>query len=196
VENQHDDLKQTEGAQEVHSETLAREEAPEIKKAGSSRGKVLLGVVIGAVVILGGIMVLQRSSSVGHKASADITLVTSDRAEVECVASNDFKGMHCGYSSETKAWPGDEKTMLRPYLTLDRHLYLVPGLFLEPAILNRFQSELPNKPREQLKRFTAHCTITVIGKVAGVRTRFFANSDWSNPEEVEVGTVSDCKIDG
>jgi hypothetical protein len=192
VENQHDDLKQPESAQDMHRETLD----PENKKAGGSRSKVFLVVVIGAAVILGGILVLQRSSPAGHARSADITLVTSDRTGVECVSSNEIKGMHCGYASESKPWPSDEKTMLRPYLTLDRHLYLVPGLFLEPAILNRFQSELPDKPGQQLKRFTAHCTITVIGKVAGVRTRFFANTDWSNPEEVEVGTLSDCKIDG
>ena len=186
MENQQDDSNQTEGALQ----------APETKKAGFSRGKVFLVVVLGAVVILGGTMLLQRGSSGGHTALADITLVTSDRTDVECIGPNEIKGMHCGFSNENKTWPSDEKITLRPYLTLDRHLYLVPGLFLEPAILNRFQSELPNKPHDQLKRFTAHCTIKVIGKMAGVRTRFFANTAWSNPEEVEVGTVSDCKIEG
>ncbi len=79
---------------------------------------------------------------------------------------------------------------------MDRHLYLIPGLFLEPAIAKRFQAEPPNKPREQLKRFTANCQIKVIGKLTGVRTRWLANTAWSNPEDIDVATVSACKVEG
>jgi hypothetical protein len=79
---------------------------------------------------------------------------------------------------------------------VDRHQYLIPGLFLEPAIRDRYQSELPNKPREQLKRFTAHCQIKIIGKLAGVRTHWQVNTAWGNPEDIEVGMVSGCKIEG
>ena len=74
--------------------------------------------------------------------------------------------------------------------------YLIPGLFLEPAIRDRYQSELPNKPREQLKRFTARCQIKVIGKLTGVRTRWLVNTAWSNPEDIDVATASDCKVEG
>jgi hypothetical protein len=85
---------------------------------------------------------------------------------------------------------------LKPFYTLDRRLILVPGLFLERAIRARYESELPDKPRKKLKRFTASCRLRLIGTLAGVRTRWVANGEWTPPEDIEVGTISSCKIDG
>ena len=127
--------------------------------------------------------------------AADITLVTADRAELDCASHQSIQGFHCGFTDETVRWQGDEQYRLQPVYTMDRRLYLVPGLFLEPAIRARYQSESPDKPREQLKRFTADCRLRVIGTLAGVRTRWAANSAWSAPQEIEVGTISDCKIE-
>lgn len=201
MESEHDEPKQAEEAQAAGQETPETKEAPVTSKAGFSRGKVVLGLAVGAVVVLGTYMALRQSPSIlatGSPATAaNFTLVTSDRADVDCVAAKAIQGFHCGFSSETTPWQIEEQTKLKPYYTADRHLYLVPGLFLQPAILSRYQGEVPdNKPREQLKRFTARCQIKVIGKLAGVRTHWLANSAWSNPEEVDVGLVSDCKVEG
>jgi len=122
--------------------------------------------------------------------------VTSDRTDVACVSQKGLQGYYCGFSTEIINWQGDEQNKLAPFYTVDRHQYLIPGLFLEPAIRARYQSEPPNKPREQLKRFTARCQIKIIGKLAGVRTHWVANTAWGNPEDIEVGTVSGCKIEG
>jgi hypothetical protein len=196
VASEHDEPKQTEGAQEAPQVNAA----PDSKTHGVSRGKIFLGLVVVAVVIFAAYFATRRGSlSLGPATPpkpAAITLVTADRTDLDCVAAKGIQGFHCGYSSEITNWQGDEQNKLKPYYTLDRHLYLVPGLFLEPAIAKRYQAELPNKPREQLKRFTANCQIKVIGKLAGVRTHWQANNAWSNPEDIEVGTISDCKIDG
>lgn len=128
--------------------------------------------------------------------SADITLVTSDRTDLDCTSQGSIQGFHCGFTNETARWQGGEQSILQPVYTQDRRLYLVPGLFFEPGIRARFQSELPNLPREQLKRFTADCQLRVIGRLAGVRTRWAATSTWSEPQEIEVGTISNCTIDG
>ena len=93
-------------------------------------------------------------------------------------------------------WHGDEQNKLKPYYTADRHLYLIPGLFLQPAVQERFKKEPPDKPRDLLKRFTAKCNLKIAGKVGGVRVRWLATGTWGNPEEVEVATVIDCKVDG
>ena len=69
-------------------------------------------------------------------------------------------------------------------------------MFSESAIRARYQFESPDKPRDQLKRFTADCQMHVIGTLTGVRTRWAANSTWSEPQEIEVGTISNCRIDG
>lgn len=193
MENEHDEAKQA--AQAAPQETPA----PETARAGSARGKLLVGLAIVAVAIVVTVIAVWRTSSTasGAKATpADITLVTADRTDVDCVSLKGIQGYYCGFTNEIATWQGDEQNKLKPYYTTDRHLYLVPALFLEPAIHARYQSELPNKPREQLKRFTAHCQIKVIGKLAGVRVHWIANTAWSDPQEVEVGLVSDCKIEG
>ena len=196
MENQHDDPKQTEAVQATPDNTAA----PDGQAPGGSRGKIFLGLAVAVIIIVSAYYVTRRSSLVGTAGSsataAAITLVTSDRNDLDCVASGGVESFRCGYSSETATWPGDEQNKLKPYFTLDRHLYLIPGLFLEPAVAKRFQSELPNKPREQLKRFTANCQIKVVGKLKGVRTRWLSSATWSNPEDVDVATVAGCRIEG
>jgi 4-amino-4-deoxy-L-arabinose transferase-like glycosyltransferase len=135
---------------------------------------------------------IYRLKAIGE---AKITLVTADRNDLNCAAKEGIQGFTCGFTSQLVASPGDEQTQLKPFYTVDGRLLLVPGLFLEPAIRARYQSELPNKPRKRLKRFTANCQLRVIGTLASVRTRWSAKGKWTPPEDIEVGTVSKCKID-
>lgn len=194
MESEHEAHNQAE--QEAHE----HEQAAGAKTPGLSRGKIFLGLIIAAIVIFAAYFATRRISpnaaAILRTASADITLVTSDRSDVACVSLKGFQGYYCGFSTEIVNWQGDEQNKLAPYYTVDRHQYLIPGLFLEPAIRARYQSEPPNKPREQLKRFTARCQIKIVGKLAGVRTHWVANTAWGNPEDIEVGTVSGCKIEG
>lgn len=130
-------------------------------------------------------------------AEANITLVTSDRTDLDCAAKEDIRGFACGYTSQLATrQSGDEQNRLQPVYTLDRHLLLVPGLFGQPAIRSRYQSELPDKPREQLKRFNANCDLRIIGTLTNVRTRWLANGDWTAPQEIEVAVLSNCTVDG
>jgi hypothetical protein len=194
VESEHEAHNQAE--QEAHE----HEQAAGAKTPGLSRGKIFLGLIIAAIVIFAAYFATRRISpnaaAILRTTPADITLVTSDRTDVACVSQKGLQGYYFGFSTEIINWQGDEQNKLAPFYTVDRHQYLIPGLFLEPAIRARYQSEPPNKPREQLKRFTARCQIKIIGKLAGVRTHWVANTAWGNPEDIEVGTVSGCKIEG
>jgi hypothetical protein len=167
---------------------------------GASRRRVFIGLGVGAIVIIGAALAMQRSpGSAGTPSgavAADITLITSDRADVDCSAATGIAAYRCGFSDENMPWHGDEQNKLKPYYTADRHLYLIPGLFLQPAVQERFKKEPPDKPRDLLKRFTAKCNLKIAGKVGGVRVRWLATGTWGNPEEVEVATVIDCKVDG
>ena len=168
--------------------------------ANLSRRRVFIGLGVGAVVIIGAALAMQRTpqspATPGSKVAADITLITSDRADVDCSAATGIEAYRCGFSDENMPWHGEEQNKLKPFYTTDRHLYLIPGLFLAPALQERFKAEPPDKPRDLLKRFTAKCNLKVAGKVGGVRVRWLASGTWSNPEEVEVATVVDCKVEG
>lgn len=187
----------TEGSQA--NEGQASSEGGSAQAAPASGKKVFIGLGVGAVVIIGAALAMQKTpqsaSSVGSTVAADITLVTSDRADVECSGASGLETYRCGFTDESTPWNGDEKNKLKPFYTTDRHLYLVPGLFTQSAVQARYNSEPPTKPRDQLKRFTAKCDLKIIGKVAGVRVRWLSTAPWSNPEEIEVGTVVDCKVE-
>jgi hypothetical protein len=191
VEDGHDEPKQTEKKQEAPK--------PEARGASVWRARIAVGLTVFVVVAVASYAVLQWRTSTpaaGSQATVDITLVTADRTDAECVAVNGLDDFHCRLIDENTNWEGEERNLLKPCYTLDRHLYLVPGLFLEPAIRMRYKTEIPKKPRDQLNRFTAHCQIKVVGKLLGVRTHWSANAAWSAPTEAEVGLVSNCTIDG
>jgi hypothetical protein len=38
--------------------------------------------------------------------------------------------------------------------------------------------------------------LKIVGKVGGVRVRWLTTGAWSNPDEVEVATPSNCKVEG
>lgn len=177
----------------------APEKSPEVPNA--SRRRVFIGLGVGAVVIIGAALAMQHTpgdqgAQSGSTVAADITLVTSDRADVDCAAATGIDPYRCAFSDENMPWHGDEKNKLKPFYTTDRHLYLIPGLFLQPALEARFKAEPPDRPRDMLKRFTAKCNLKIAGKVGGVRVRWLSTGAWSNPEEVEVATVIDCKVEG
>jgi hypothetical protein len=184
--------------QAAATETAGAEEAA---PASASRNRVFIGLAVAAVVIVGAALAIQRSpqtpNSVGDTVSADITLITSDRADVDCSAAGAVEPYHCGFTDENMTWKGEEKNKLKPFYTVDRHLYLVPGLFEQSALQERYKSEPPEgKSREALKRFTAKCNLKIVGKMGGVKVRWLSTGTWSNPEEVEVATVIDCKVEG
>lgn len=181
-------------------QVAAEEQSAASGTPNASRRRVFIGLGVGAVVIIGAALAMQRTPGApgaGGTVAADITLITSDRADVDCSAAAGVAAYRCGFSDENMPWHGDEQNKLKPFYTTDRHLYLIPGLFLQTALQERVKSEPPEgKPREQLKRFTAKCNLKVAGKVGGVKVRWQTTGAWSNPEEVEVATVIDCKVEG
>jgi hypothetical protein len=164
---------------------------------------VVIGLLVTAVVVIGGVNVGRRQPPEKDKMIAegtvidgDITLITSDRNDVGCSSDRMVERRRCGFNQDGTAQAGDERDRLQPFMTVDRHLYVIPGLFLDPAIKRRYESEPPQKPREQLKRFTAHCKLTVIGKMTDFKLRWVAAGPWSPPQKAEIATATDCKVDG
>ncbi len=127
---------------------------------------------------------------------ATITLVSTDRSDLQCAASGNVKGFVCGFTADLVAAPRNEGITLQPVYTSEHHLFLVAGLFLDPAIQARFRTEPTDKPREQLKRFSAKCDLRVIGAMPGTRTRWLPHGEWTPAEDAEVALISNCKIDG
>ena len=197
-----------EGAEEEERDEGEEEESEESSSRSekSGRSQLKLWIAIGVGVVIAVLLVLKPGSggpggsqglpAVGSTTTGDLTLVTADRNELECAAANGFQNYHCGFADEKQARQVEERQKLRPFMTVDRQLYLIPGLFLEPAISQRYNSEPPNKPRPELKRFTAKCTIKVVGELDGVKLRWAPEGTWEPAKKFPIANVSDCKIEG
>jgi hypothetical protein len=188
-------------------EEKSDEEGDEREETGSHSGsrRTKLWIAVGFVVAVGLLLVVKQKNkpesgpplaAVGSTITGDLTLVTADRNELECQAAKGFQSFQCGFTDDKQQRQVLENEKLRPFMTVDRQLFLIPGLFLEPAISQRYDSEPPNKPRPELKRFVAKCKITVIGTLDGVKLRWSPTGDWEPAKTFSVANASECTIEG
>jgi len=134
--------------------------------------------------------------SVGENVDADITLLTSDSHDVQCLAETSVSKFYCSYVAQGKAWTGAEVNTIRPYMTVQGQLYLVAGLFQNAALQARVGAEPPGLPREQLNRFTAHCRLEIIGTLHNFRLRWQSNAPFGPPQATaSVARVLDCTVE-
>jgi cobalamin biosynthesis protein CobT len=201
-------LEAAESESEAEESEEGEEEEEEAEESGSDkpgRSQTKLWIAIGIGVVLAVLLVMKRGGnadspggdvSVGSTTSGDLTLVAADRNELECAAQKGVDAYQCGFADENQARSVEEGKKLRPFMTIDRHLYLIPGLFTEKAIDQRYNAEPPSKPRGEQKRFTAKCKIKVVGELDGVKLRWSPTGTWEPPKKVPVATVSDCAIEG
>ena len=192
-----------EAEDEQEEEEEAEEESSSDSKSGRSQTKLWIAIGIGVAIAV--LLVMKRGGSadsptgqveVGSTTSGDLTLVAADRNELDCATDKAVEGYQCGFADENQARNVDESKKLRPYMTIDRHLFLIPGLFLEKSVAQRYNMEGPNKPRPEQKRFTAKCKIKVVGELDNVKLRWSPTGTWEPPKKFPVATVSDCAIEG
>lgn len=191
-----------EEADDEQEDEETEEESGSDSKSGRSQTKLWIAIGIGVAIAV--LLVMQRGGStsspsgqpeVGSTTNGDLTLVAADRNELECAAEKAVDGYQCGFADENQARTVDESKKLRPFMTIDRHLYLIPGLFLEKSVAQRYNTEGP-KPRAEQKRFTAKCKIKVVGELDNAKLRWSPTGSWEPPKKFPVATVSDCAIEG
>lgn len=139
----------------------------------------------------------------GAEIDAPITLVTADRNDLACVHEKEVMGFHCEYQTQEKTWASthegpeanDRKKLLAPYKTIDDITLLIPGLFEDPAIDERYRDEPPGKlSKEKLNRFTAQCKVKLLGEVEPVSVRWWPKQPWQGPQKIWLATASNCQV--
>lgn len=144
-----------------------------------------------------------RRLAAGKTIDVGITLVTSDVRDLSCASDETVGGARCLYDSRgnlrsglpTGDAAGQSDQVLAPYMTTDNVLFLVPGLFAEPAVAKRLAEEPPTVVRGSLKRFTARCQLKLEGQVRDLAVRWTPTAAFApRTEAAWVGRVSNCKI--
>lgn len=138
----------------------------------------------------------------GAVIDAPITLVTADKTDLACAWEQELDGYHCAFKKPDEAWPDldttnaeQRKKMLVPYMTVDDVMFLIPGMFEDPAVDERYRDELPKRrPRDKLERFTAQCKLKLLKEVEDVRVRWNPTAEWQGPSKVWIGEVGSCQV--
>jgi hypothetical protein len=138
----------------------------------------------------------------GAVIDAPVTLVSADKHDLACAWESQLEGHHCEYATADKTWaeahpesnPKDRTHLLAPYKTIDDVMFLIPGLFEDKAVEERYRDEPPQRAgRDKLNRFTAQCKLKLHKEVEGVQVRWNPKGPWQGPHKVWVGTVSNCQ---
>ena len=136
----------------------------------------------------------------GKTVELTITLVTADASGLACANDSKVGAARCAFMGDGSPFPKDEtapKDIIAPYMTADNILFLIPGLWEEPALAKRLVEEPPEKfERDQLRRFNATCKFTAEQKLQNFKVRWQTGAGWGDkPEPATVGRISDCKLE-
>ncbi|MES1207797.1 MAG: hypothetical protein ABUS79_17825, partial [Pseudomonadota bacterium] len=76
----------------------------------------------------------------GGMVQAEITLVTSDHDDLACASDKAVGQYRCEFRAPGTPWPDAVARIdrLAGYYTLDRKLYVIPGLFEQPPLAKRY----------------------------------------------------------
>jgi hypothetical protein len=153
---------------------------------------------------------------IGQEIDVSITLVTTDAKQLACAGSDAVAGHHCEFESRTAKWskvpeggrPSPQE-ILAPYKTTDDVMFLIPGLFSDPALQKRLSIDPPTVGAEHA-RFVANCKLHLEGKMEKFDVRWQtpgqpgareaqANDEkwtrmWQPASDVWVGSVAACTL--
>lgn len=165
---------------------------------------LVLFLVFTALVPDLGLRKTPRRLAKGATIDVAITLVTADARDLACASDETVAGARCLYDEAgnlrsglpTGDAAGQSAEVLAPYMTTDNVLFLVPGLFAEPAVAQRYREDPPTVERERLKRFTARCRMKLEGRANDVAVRWSPDAAFGpQPSGAWVGRVSECRIE-
>jgi hypothetical protein len=175
------------------SETNPQTSPPSPRKRGPLvfMALVVVGLIFWAVLGRG------KESGRGSTIQAAITLVTADRDDLACASDKAVGRYRCEFRAPGTPWPDAPAPVdrLAGYYTVEQKLYVIPGLFEQPALAKRYADEEPRHvPRDQRPRFVATCQLKLVDHLKDFQTRWVKNGEWGHQDEAWVGIPSDCHI--
>jgi hypothetical protein len=145
---------------------------------------LLVGLAVLASVLLIGV----RGSGPrpGDRVRERISLVPQDRARLACSLVEDFQELACAYAGEPPDPVPRSESTLQPFVTVDRKLYLLAGLFHQPSLQTQ---DLP------AERFTVSCDLRLVGKAPPpIRIRWKPRGAWQAEGATWVAVPERCWI--
>ncbi len=163
------------------------------------RSRRLAWIVVAGAAVLGLLLWNWRGrvTGPGSTIGASINLVTSDREDLACASDRTLGRYRCEFRAPGERWPDPPAPAdrLAAYYTTDQRLFVIPGLFQQPAVATRYAAEAPrNLPRDQRPRFSAHCRLKLVQQLHNFQARWLAHGGWGPEDQAWVAVASDRDV--
>jgi hypothetical protein len=126
----------------------------------------------------------------GDVVEEPITLVPEDNGKLACKRDRPVGRYVCAYGTmdHRRDVGGDAGHVIAPYMTTERALYLIPGLFEQPEVA-AFVSR-----RVEGTRFTARCKLRLVEVVSDYELRFRDDTPWGKGQPAWVAEPLSCTV--
>jgi hypothetical protein len=145
-------------------------------------------LVLAAFALSVPLWLVKSSLGPGVVVEEPITLVPEDRGALACMRQRPVGRYACEYRTDDggrapSVRPAD---VIAPYLTTERVLYLIPGLFEEPAVSAFVSRHIAGA------RFTARCKLRLLERVDDYEIRFRSDTPWGKGQPAWVAEPVSC----
>ncbi|HEX7672364.1 MAG TPA: hypothetical protein VF395_22375 [Polyangiaceae bacterium] len=133
-----------------------------------------------------------RMPRIGTVLEAPITVTPADQPNLGCELGRAVGTYRCAYRDDETPFrpPPAPHDLVQPFLTTERALYLVPGLFDAPAVRTHLERQYSGA------RFTARCQLRLVERVLDFKFRFHVTDPWVTPKEPSwVGEPLSCVVE-
>jgi hypothetical protein len=119
-----------------------------------------------------------RPPGVGAILDAPISVVPEDAERLGCVLPYAVGAYRCEYADDFNRFapPPTPGERVQPFVTTEHDVYLVPGLFTQPAIA-AFSAG------HRGVRFVARCRVRLLARVPTPRIRFQPTDGWDDSKD-------------
>jgi hypothetical protein len=116
-----------------------------------------------------------------------ITLVPEDRGKLACKREHPVGQYGCEYRGAGRRGAGlRPEDTIAPYMTTERVLYLVAGLFEQPAVSSYVSRHVEGT------RFTARCKLRLVERIDDYELRFRNDTPWGKGPPAWIAAPVSC----
>ncbi len=137
-----------------------------------------------------------RIPGVGDQVEIAFTVIPKDQQALGCASEESIAGVRCAYKRperDASAVNVKEDERLAPYVTTDKNLVLLAGVFAHAEV--RAEAKKRRKNPRSDRRFVLSCEVELLHRVASVPIRFSKGADFQNSEEAWVAKTLSCRVE-
>lgn len=130
-----------------------------------------------------------RALGPGDVVEEPITLVPEDQRKLACMRNRPVGRYSCAYRTRVqRSDTSNAEHVIAPYMTTERALYLVPGLFEQPEVTAFVSRHVEGT------RFTATCKLRLVEVVRDYELRFRDDTPWGPGQPAWVAEPVSCTV--